>query len=493
MKGFRKCMSMILVIAMMLLIMCVPVNAATQSKYYTDVYTTDSYHDAVIYLYDHNIMVGYTSTTFAPSGNLTRAEVVTILWRMLNKPEPYGVISTFLDCDSSAYYYKAVQWACSESVGIASGYENGNFGPADLVSNQDLITFLYRFACYCEYVANTNKEQADYLAAFNGSALINKNTFWDYSKVAVGWAYQIELLKDNYIKGTVAATRGETAKYIYGFYQEYQNKYGLTVVNSTNLIHAPFYGKAMGRIFDDCGATVTNIEDIEGWRFSTAMYNAFTNAKPLDICYLYLHSHGSEKSLGLFTDSDKLYPSELRDCIDDYDGTFVVFIESCYSGVFIVQTTDEIDSIQSDDELVEMNETEANTIDNSSVMFDIDLFVEELIGIENMSTDTADILATGTNNLSGTCRIKVLASSRDTEKSAAYLAVDYWCRGSGYALNSTNESITGCSLYSDSNGDGKVSLEELFDYSYYEVLLENIGQHVVRYPENDSYIIFERD
>lgn len=144
------------------------------------------------------------------------------LWRMLNQPEPSGTALTFPDCNSSAYYYKAVRWACSSDVGIASGYENGNFGPTDLVSNQDLLTFLYRFACHCGYITNSSTAQANYRAAFEQSVLSYPNTFWDYSKVAVGWAYETGFITNFLIKGTTTATRGETAKYIYHFYQRYQ-------------------------------------------------------------------------------------------------------------------------------------------------------------------------------------------------------------------------------------------------------------------------------
>jgi len=113
---------------------------------FIDVVTGKWYANAVKYVYSNNIIKGYNSYTFAPTDNVTRGMLVTILYRMEGEPSVSGK-NKFLDVqDSTKYYYKAVKWATDK--GIVNGYENGNFGPNDNIQRQQLAVILNKYAKY---------------------------------------------------------------------------------------------------------------------------------------------------------------------------------------------------------------------------------------------------------------------------------------------------------------------------------------------------------
>lgn len=109
---------------------------------FADAKPTAWYHDGVHYCLDNGLMVGTSNTTFTPNGNITRGQIVTILWRQEGSPAASN--SSFDDVASSAYYAKAVAWAAEN--GIVGGYGNGKFGPNDPITREQLAAILYRYA-----------------------------------------------------------------------------------------------------------------------------------------------------------------------------------------------------------------------------------------------------------------------------------------------------------------------------------------------------------
>ena len=112
---------------------------------YTDAAPTAWYHDGVHYCIDNGLMQGVSSTQFLPDGSTTRAQLVTILWRLEGAPAARGG-ETFLDAADGAWYTAAVRWAAGE--GIVRGYGDGRFGPDDAVTREQMVAILYRFAQY---------------------------------------------------------------------------------------------------------------------------------------------------------------------------------------------------------------------------------------------------------------------------------------------------------------------------------------------------------
>ena len=110
---------------------------------FKDVNKSEWYYNAVSYTYLNGLIAGYNSSTFAPNDKLTRAMIVTILYRMENSPSNNGN-SNFSDVESNVWYSKAIKWAAD--CGIVHGYEGtGRFGPNDFVTREQLATMLYNY------------------------------------------------------------------------------------------------------------------------------------------------------------------------------------------------------------------------------------------------------------------------------------------------------------------------------------------------------------
>ena len=111
---------------------------------FIDMDENEYYYDAVIWAYNNGITSGYTNTTFEPLLNCTRAQVVTFIWRAYDSPEPQENENTFTDVVEGAYYEDAVQWAVEN--GITEGTTSTTFSPDDIVTRAQVVTFLWRAA-----------------------------------------------------------------------------------------------------------------------------------------------------------------------------------------------------------------------------------------------------------------------------------------------------------------------------------------------------------
>lgn len=102
---------------------------------FVDVKRTDTWYQAVKYVYDNKLMEGTSATTFDPEGQLTRAMLATVLYRAAGSPKVEGA-PEFEDTQADAWYADAVAWASRTQV--LRGYGNGKFGPEDAVSKEML-------------------------------------------------------------------------------------------------------------------------------------------------------------------------------------------------------------------------------------------------------------------------------------------------------------------------------------------------------------------
>lgn len=102
------------------------------------------YAPAVIYCYENGIMNGYgTASRFEPYMKASRGMIVTVLYRMAGSPVVSST-SSFSDVGTGIYYSDAVAWAVQN--GITTGYKDGTFRPDDDVTRAEMVTFLYRYA-----------------------------------------------------------------------------------------------------------------------------------------------------------------------------------------------------------------------------------------------------------------------------------------------------------------------------------------------------------
>ena len=112
----------------------------TGSSPFTDVNVGDYYYDAVLWAVANGVTTGTASTTFSPELPVTRAQAVTFQWRAAGSPVVSG--GSFEDVPADAWYANAVAWAVAN--GITNGTGGGIFNPDMEVSRAQAVTFLYR-------------------------------------------------------------------------------------------------------------------------------------------------------------------------------------------------------------------------------------------------------------------------------------------------------------------------------------------------------------
>ena len=115
----------------------------TMLNFFVDVPTGAYYYDAVLWAAEVGIVTGTDAVHFSPDASCTRAQLVTFLWRAAGSPV-VNYAMNFTDVDSRAYYAEAARWAASEK--IVEGTTAETFAPDAAVTRAQMVTMLYRFA-----------------------------------------------------------------------------------------------------------------------------------------------------------------------------------------------------------------------------------------------------------------------------------------------------------------------------------------------------------
>ena len=108
---------------------------------FTDLDQDAWYYTNVVTVIESGLMNGVSATSFAPETSVSRAMLATILYRLSG--ETYSGSASFPDVAGGAWYSEAVAWASNR--GIITGYDTGLFGPNDNVTREQLVTMLYRY------------------------------------------------------------------------------------------------------------------------------------------------------------------------------------------------------------------------------------------------------------------------------------------------------------------------------------------------------------
>lgn len=115
----------------------------TMLNFFVDVPAGAYYYDAVLWAAEGGIVTGTDAVHFSPDASCTRAQLVTFLWRAAGSPV-VNYAMNFNDVDGGAYYAEAVRWAASEK--IVEGTTAETFAPDAAVTRAQVVTMLYRFA-----------------------------------------------------------------------------------------------------------------------------------------------------------------------------------------------------------------------------------------------------------------------------------------------------------------------------------------------------------
>ena len=111
------------------------------SMSFTDVAADSYYYNAVLWAVENGVTTGTSETTFSPDAPCDRGQIVTFLHRAMKSPAA-SAQSTFSDVAADAYYAQAVAWAVEN--GVTTGTGDNAFSPAASCSRSQIVTFLYR-------------------------------------------------------------------------------------------------------------------------------------------------------------------------------------------------------------------------------------------------------------------------------------------------------------------------------------------------------------
>ena len=191
----------------------IPVSDAPTStiRTYSDVASTDWFYDGVKYVSDREIMTGVDEGIFAPQSNTTRAQLVTMLYRLAGSPDlpEEGLDYPFSDVDASSWYGPAVYWA--RANGIVTGTSDTTFTPDRPVTRQEMAAILHRYAEFAGYDVSASADLSGYTDAGDIAG---------YAQTAMAWANGAGLVtgtSDTTLSPTGSAVRGQVATILMRF------------------------------------------------------------------------------------------------------------------------------------------------------------------------------------------------------------------------------------------------------------------------------------
>ena len=162
---------------------------SVQAMAFADVSSNAWYEKDVRFVAENGLMNGVEKDRFAPEDSVSRGMLVTVLFRM-DGAAAGDAKASFADVKKGSYYEDAVAWA--ESKRIVTGYSEARFGPDDIVTREQLVTILYRYAASKGYDVSASRELLDFSDASEVSS---------YAKSCMEWAVGSNLI------GGVTATR----------------------------------------------------------------------------------------------------------------------------------------------------------------------------------------------------------------------------------------------------------------------------------------------
>ncbi len=165
--------------------------------------------EAIDFATGHALYQGTSSDTFTPDGGMTRGMLAEVLHNLEGNPDSIKS-NDFKDVHVGEWYDKAVQWTVEK--GIVSGYGNGNFGPNDCITREQMAVMLYRYA-------------GSPALSQSGLRFSDSNKVSSYAQQAVQWAVEEHILNGvggNILEPQGTATRAQAAAMLMRFLENVQ-------------------------------------------------------------------------------------------------------------------------------------------------------------------------------------------------------------------------------------------------------------------------------
>ena len=170
------------------------------SDAFTDLDKSQWYHEGVDFVLDNGLMKGMSDTIFAPNGQVTRAQLVTILYRLEGQPSVEGMENPFEDVAEDTWYTDAVIWAAN--AGVVNGTSETTFDPNAAITREQIAAILFRYA-------GAEAVEEDHLKDFADADKISA-----YALDAMNWAVSEGLITgmgDGTVAPRATATRAQIA------------------------------------------------------------------------------------------------------------------------------------------------------------------------------------------------------------------------------------------------------------------------------------------
>ena len=257
---------------------------------FTDVSASHWAHDDITYVYENDLMNGTDGSLFSPESTTTRAQVVTVLYRLAGQPAANWE-NPFWDVPASAWFHDAVTWAWEND--ITGGVSSTHFGAGNAVTREQLAAFLYRYAQDQGYDTSARAD----LSGYSDAGLVSS-----YATEALSWANATGLITGT--TGTTlspkgSATRAQVATILSRFCQDVIPGGYVSPAHMIRNLEASDLSKkdtlvAMAQVLLDDGYAPAFVAGILGnilvegdcGRFESSAYTSNPDAKPDYLVYL---------------------------------------------------------------------------------------------------------------------------------------------------------------------------------------------------------------
>ena len=193
-----------------------PVDPTPEATF-TDVSETAWYKNSVDYAVEHGLMNGTGTNTFEPESTMTRAMLVTVLWRYANAPKPGA--NPFTDVPNGKWYTDAVAWAAEN--GVVNGVGDGKFEPDGSVTREQMATILYRYAQKVGIDTSKHTELSAFPDASHVSAYARAPMQWIVAEGVIGGSRENG---QDWLNPQGNATRAEVATILMRFIENVANR-----------------------------------------------------------------------------------------------------------------------------------------------------------------------------------------------------------------------------------------------------------------------------
>ena len=179
----------------------------TQTLYVVDEYMypfSDIYDegywaaDGIVWAYESGFVDGVGCSTFAPDDKVTRAQIVTLLWRLEGCPAPQGQTGGgFTDVEAGTWYTDAIAWAAEN--GVVNGNGDGTFDPEGIITRQQFATLIFRYA--------TEIDGKDTSARADVTGYVDAGEIESWARDAIEWC-----VAEGHMNGTSPETLSPTGE-----------------------------------------------------------------------------------------------------------------------------------------------------------------------------------------------------------------------------------------------------------------------------------------